>query len=226
MLTKYKGQQMKRFSVIMLIFFCACTSKADDLYCSWPSSLTLNSIVPLESGANSHASGVVVSKDLVLTAAHVLEDYFDTYIEVGNELRIASVLLVDKEADMALLSVKTDGLYPISLSNDELNQKQEVWAVGYPLAQAQHISTGNFNFRHAEALHTSAGIDSGASGGGLLSCEKGQFVLAGMLRGYGAHRTSEGLVRLNNYSVSVAASDIKIVMQLNQSIHIGQVEHF
>ena len=217
---------MKHFILFLLISFCACTSKASDSYCSWPSKQTLNSIVPIESGVNSHASGVVVSKNLVLTAAHVLEDYADTYIEVDGELHTATVLLVDEAADMAMLSVKTNDLYPIPLSKNELNQKQEVWAVGYPLAQDRHTSTGNFNFRRAEALHTSAGIDSGASGGGLLSCEQGQFVLAGMLRGYGAYRTSEGLVRLEDYSVSVAASDIKIVMQASQSMNLGQVEHY
>lgn len=216
---------MKRLFVFMLIFFCACTSQATELYCSWPSNQTLDSIVPIESGNNSHASGVVVSKNLVLTAAHVLEDYADTYIEVDGELHSATVLLIDKDSDMAILSAKTDDLFPIPLGEIELDQKQAVWAVGYPLAQARHTSTGNFNFRQAEALHTSAGIDSGSSGGGLLSCEKGQFVLAGMLRGYGAHRTSEGLVRLEDYSISVAASDIKIVMQLSQSMNIGQVDH-
>jgi len=220
-----EGAKMKRFVACMLIFFCACTSQAADLYCSWPSNQTLNSIVPIESGTNSHASGVVVSKNLVLTAAHVLEDYSDTYVEVDGELHSATVLLIDEAADMAMLSAKTDDLYPIPLGTHELSQKQEVWAVGYPLAQARHTSTGNFNFRRAEALHTSAGIDSGSSGGGLLSCEKGQFVLAGMLRGYGAQRTDEGLIRLDDYSVSVAASDIKIVMRLSQSMRVGQIDH-
>jgi len=43
-------------------------------------------------------------------------------------------------------------------------------------------------FRARKGPHTSAGIDSGEAGG-LLSCENGRFVLAGMLRGYGAYAT-------------------------------------
>ena len=89
-----------------------------------------------------------------------------------------------------------------------------MWAAGYPRAENLHTSTGNFVSKKAEAIHTSAGIDSGESGGGLLSCEHGQFVLAGMLRGFGAYRTEYGLVRLEDYSVSVAASDIKSTLDL------------
>jgi len=151
----------------------------------------------------------------VLTAAHVLEDYYDTVAVINNEMYQASVLLVDKEADIALLSVSTENLYPIPLSKYDLYERQAVWAVGYPRAQNLHTTTGNFVAEKAEAIHTSAGIDSGESGGGLLSCEHGEFVLAGMLRGYGAYQTDHGLVRLEDYSISVAARDIKFTLDLS-----------
>ncbi|MFK7815833.1 MAG: trypsin-like peptidase domain-containing protein [Gammaproteobacteria bacterium] len=211
---------MKHLNKIVFFFLVTCcllmsAGNASDLTCHWPSSRVLGSIVPIESGKNSHASGVVVSNNLVLTAAHVLEDYYETVVAINNEMYLASVLLVDKEADIALLSVRTENLYPIPLSKYDLYERQEVWAVGYPRAQSLHTSSGNFVAKKAEAIHTSAGIDSGASGGGLLSCEHGEFVLAGMLRGYGAYRTDQGLVRLEDYSISVAASDIKFTLDLS-----------
>ncbi|MGI9227598.1 MAG: S1 family peptidase [Gammaproteobacteria bacterium] len=205
---------MKHLSKIVLFYLLATTGNAADLTCKWPSNQILDSIVPIESGENSHASGVVVSNNLVITAAHVLEDYYDTSVEINDALYLALVLLVDKESDIALLSVRTDNLYPIPLSKYDLYASQEVWAAGYPRAQSLHTSSGNFVAKKAEAIHTSAGIDSGESGGGLLSCEHGEFVLAGMLRGYGAYRTERGLVRLEDYSISVAASDIKFTLDL------------
>jgi S1-C subfamily serine protease len=208
---------MKHLTKIVLLFFLVSTSHAAEFSCHWPTNQILNSIVAIESGESSHASGVVVSNNLVITAAHALEDYYNTAVEINNSMYIASVLLVDKEADIALLSVWTQNLYPIPLSQYELHERQEVWAAGYPRAQNLHTTSGNVVLKQAEAIHTSAGIDSGESGGGLLSCENGEFVLAGMLRGYGAYRTDQGLVRLEDYSISVAASDIQFAMGLSQN---------
>ncbi len=214
----YKERKMKHLKIIvlsfLLAFFLLSTSGTASPTCQWPSNQILESIVPIESGENSHASGVVVSDNLVITAAHALEDYYNTVIAINDEMYAASVLLVDKESDIALLSVPTKNLDPIPLSKYELYERQEVWAAGYPRAQSLHTSAGNFVSKKAEAIHTSAGIDSGESGGGLLSCEHGQFVLAGMLRGYGAYHTEHGLVRLDDYSISVAARDIKFTLDL------------
>lgn len=208
---------MKHLIIVILFVAAVSASKTVALTCQWPTSQILNSIVPIESGASSRASGVVVSNNLVITAAHVLEDLLDTVVVINDKLYVASVLLIDRESDLALLSVWTENLSPIPLSNYELHESQDVWAVGFPRAQAQHTSAGNFDFKQAEAIHTSAGIDSGASGGGLLSCEDGQFVLAGMLRGYAAYVTEQGLVRLDDYSISVAASDIRLTINLSQN---------
>lgn len=208
---------MKHLIALIFFFAVATGSEAVEFVCYWPTSQTLNSIVPIESGSNSRASGVVVSDNLIITAAHVLENLTDTYAVINGELYVASVLLIDREADLALLSVSTENLSPIPLRKSELYASQEVWAVGFPGAQAQHTSAGYFNFQQAEAIHTSAGIDSGASGGGLLSCEDGEFVLAGMLRGYGAYVTDQGLIRLDDYSVSVSTSDIQFIINLSQN---------
>jgi S1-C subfamily serine protease len=210
---------MKHLVIIVLFLIVVSVSQvqAADLSCNWPSNTILDSIVPIESGNSSHASGVVVSNNLVITAAHVLEDYDGTEVVINDVLYPASVLLVDREFDIALLSVWTENLYPIPLSKFELYESQEVWAAGYPRAQNLHTSSGNFVSKKAEAIHTSAGIDSGESGGGLLTCENGEFVLAGMLRGYGAYRTDRGLVRIEDYSISVAASDIKFTLDLSYS---------
>ncbi len=206
---------MNRILAIVFLLLITSLSYASEYECKWPGNQVLDSIVAIESGTNSHASGVVISNNLVITAAHVLDGYEDTFVDINNVLYPASVLLVDREYDIALLSVWTQDLHPIPLSKVELYESQEVWAAGYPRAQNLHTTNGKFVAQKAEAIHSSAGIDSGESGGGLLSCENGQFVLAGMLRGYGAYRTQEGLVRLEDYSISVAARDIKITLDLS-----------
>lgn len=206
---------MKYILVLIVVIFSSSAFAVGSV-CDWPSNHTLNSVVPIQSGKNSHASGVIVSKNLVITAAHVLEDHSDIVAIVNENMFKANILFVDNETDIALLSVWTDELAPIPLGKSELNDRQVVWAVGYPRAQARHTSSGYFNFTQAEAIHTSAGIDSGESGGGLLSCENGQFVLAGMLRGYGAYLVDGELVRLDDYSISVDVRNIKTAIDLTK----------
>ena len=202
--------------LMLIVFMFTSAAMATETLCQWPNNQTLASIVPIQSGQNNHASGVIISNNIVITAAHVLEDLSNVVAFVNEKYFDANILYIDTETDIALLSVWTDNLPPIPLSKSELNERQEVWAVGFPRAQAQHTSTGYFNFKQAEAIHTSAGIDLGESGGGLLSCENGEFVLAGMLRGYGAYVTDGELVRLDDYSISVAASNIQLAIDSNK----------
>ena len=56
---------------------------------------------------------------------------------------------------------------------------------------------------------TTAPIDSGQSGGGLISCEHGKHVLAGMLRGFAAYVNGDEYIKIKNHSVSVASTDIR-----------------
>ena len=90
---------MKHLNIVVLFFLLVETSKAADLTCHWPTNQILDSIVPIESGENSHASGVVVSNNLVITAAHVLEDYYNTVISINDAIYLASVLLVDMKSE-------------------------------------------------------------------------------------------------------------------------------
>ena len=86
---------------------------------------------------------------------------------------------------------------------------EPVWAVGYPRASAKETTPGKLTKNAAGSLHASASIDLGQSGGGLLLCENGSYVLGGMLRGYGAYVRGDQFVKLKNHSVSVGASTIQ-----------------
>jgi len=106
------------------------------------------------------------------------------------------------------LEVDTDSIKPLPISAAEPSASQTVWAVGFPRAQGKTTSSGVFQKNRQGALHTSAPIDSGQSGGGLLSCERGHYELLGMLRGYGAYLSGNRYVKLQNHSVAVAATTI------------------
>lgn len=176
--------------------------------CQQPDASTLRAILPVATDHGSHASGVVFAEGLVLTAAHAVKGASNFFVRVGDAYRQATLVMVDHNNDLAVLSVKTDAIQPITLAPSEPLESEPVWAVGYPRAQAMMTSTGVFQRNREGDLHTSASIDSGQSGGGLLSCQRGHWQLMGMLRGYGAYLSGDRYVKLENHSVSVGATTI------------------
>jgi len=177
--------------------------------CVWPDDKALEAILPVATDHGSHASGVVFASNRVLTAAHAIEGAGQFFVRIEGGFRKATLLLIDRANDLAVLSVDTQNIKPMPLAAAMPSQSQMVWAVGFPKAQGKTTSSGVFQRNRAGALHTSAPIDSGQSGGGLLSCEQGSYQLLGMLRGYGAYLSGDRYVKLQNHSVSVAAATIQ-----------------
>lgn len=177
--------------------------------CGWPGPESLAAVIPVAATDGSYASGVVVSRDRVLTAAHAIAPDTDVFVGINAGFRLAKVLYRDTVNDLAILSVNTDNITPLQISPDEPHILQQVWAVGFPRAQAKTTSVGVLQKKIRGALHSSAPIDSGQSGGGLLLCQNGSYALAGMLRGYGAYLEGGEYKKLANHSVSVAAATIQ-----------------
>ncbi len=177
--------------------------------CAWPDNKALAAILPVATDHGSHASGVVFAPNRVLTAAHAVSGAGQFFVRVDDGFRVASLLMIDSASDLAVLSVDTQGIEPMQLARSLPTAKQAVWAVGFPRAQGKTTSSGVFQRNREGALHTSAPIDSGQSGGGLLTCQKGSYQLLGMLRGYGAYLSGDRYVKLQNHSVSVAAATIQ-----------------
>ena len=177
--------------------------------CVWPDDKALEAILPVATDHGSHASGVVFAPNRVLTAAHAIDGADKFFVRVEKGFRSASLILIDRQNDLAVLSVDTRDIEPMRLSVSQPSQSQIVWAVGFPKAQGKTTSSGVFQRNRAGALHTSAPIDSGQSGGGLLTCVQGNYQLLGMLRGYGAYLNGDRYVKLQNHSVSVAAATIQ-----------------
>ncbi len=176
--------------------------------CDQPDEATLAAIVRVATDHGSHASGIVFDENRVLTAAHAVQGAGHFFVRVGDAFRSADLVMVDHVRDLAVLAVDTDSIQPLRVSVFRPVRLDPVWAAGYPRAQAMATSLGVFQQAREGTLHTSATIDSGQSGGGLLSCSAGHWSLVGMLRGYGAYLQGDHYVKLENHSVSVAGNTI------------------
>lgn len=176
--------------------------------CSHPGDDTLTSVVRVASAEGADASGVVIAPDRVLTAAHVVEDFIYARVFINGAYRDARVVARDKNNDLALLWTETDDLRPIRISSSHLFSAEPVWTVGFPLAREQTANFGRYQQLIDGAIHSTAGTNAGASGGGLLRCTHGAFELAGMIRGYGAYWQAGELRRVEDLSISVPAATI------------------
>lgn len=177
--------------------------------CAAPDANALSAVLPVATDQGSHASGVVFAHGRVLTAAHAVQGASRFFVRTGPSFRRADLISVDHDADLAVLAIDTGNIRPLPLAPGKLDTSERVWAVGFPRARALATTSGVFQRESEGALHTSASIDSGQSGGGLLICSRGEYAIAGMLRGYGAYRSGSDYIKLDNHSVSVAARTIQ-----------------
>ena len=187
--------------------------------CESPDDSVYDAIVRV-GGDGTEATGVVIDKNLVLMAAHVVHD-IESSIRVGyhGNHTPATVVAMFPEYDLALISAYTGNLKPLASSNQSLYPQERVWTIGYPRAGNLTIDSGVFKSEiEPGEIHVTAFVDSGQSGGGLVSCEYGQFVLSGMIKGFGAIDYGDHYVRLADYSVAVPASDIRSFVDQNQEL--------
>lgn len=190
----------------MMAFTINCNAGID---CNVPTDRILESVVRVTGDDGGKASGVVIAQDVVLTAAHVINGSKSVFVSSDGILKVAKIQSVDVANDLAVLQVSTNDLAPVPLSMNELRNNQPVWAIGYPLGGDMVLSLGHFQDNIDGKLHTSAPIDSGHSGGGLISCEANKHVLAGMLRAYAAYQRGDEYVRIKNFSISVSSRVIE-----------------
>lgn len=206
-------QRWKRFTWVVSLFFGLTGSSFASGYCAVPALDVLDSVVRVH-GHMVEGSGVVIAENRVVTAAHVIKDVSLLNVSVGGVQRYAELISLLPDRDLALLKVNTMGQRPIPLNYLPLEPLDTVWAVGYPLGGDQLASRGVFKGSHNNYgdLQTTASVNHGQSGGGLIACIEGQHVLAGVISSFGAINMGDHYIRLDDYSISVPIEDVMALM--------------
>ncbi len=200
------------FSVRLLpiLLLAALASPATaNAQCRTPDTQTKAGIVKIE-GETTAGSGVVVAPGMVLTAAHVVEGMDTIEVVVRQRPRPAHLIARDTTIDLALLAVDTDGIAPLPLRRSALDTKTPVWAIGYAFGKRLKTGKGKFRTLANRLIYTSAPVNFGQSGGGLLSCENGRHVLTGIIRAFGAEKKGGKLVRRDDVSVATRTDDTRL----------------
>lgn len=124
--------------------------------------------------ATAIGSGVVVARERVLTACHVLDSGSSIRVRHGSRAYPARVIRSEPGADLCELSVPALPAAPARMAaSSSLHRGDAVYALAVPGGYRVELSEGRFAgaVRHQgyALLQTSARIDRGWSGGGLFA---------------------------------------------------------
>lgn len=126
-------------------------------------------------------SGFAIDKNIIITNAHVVEDFIDVSVKLYNdETCSGKVIKIDKNIDLALIQVDK-ALTPLKLgSEDNISIGKEVYAIGAPkdipyTMTKGIISAKNRKIGSNQYIQIDASINSGNSGGPLID-ENGEVI--------------------------------------------------
>jgi serine protease Do len=133
--------------------------------------------------SNGLGSGVLISNDKILTAAHLVESADRATVEFSEgEVINASVIGCSLSADIALLQLDhSPGKYVAAKlgDSDQIAVGDEIFVVGAPYGISNTLTAGHISGRHAqnkiEFLQTDAAINGGNSGSPVFNL-KGEVV--------------------------------------------------
>jgi S1-C subfamily serine protease len=203
--------------VLVAFLFVNVPVAAISASCGQPDYIVRESIVRVE-GDNIIGSGVIIGTNRILTAAHVIEELDEIFVVVNGKRIKATVVSVQAKLDLALLLVPTGDVEPLNLLVGSLQPEDDVWAMGYALGDRLVAMAGEYKGSYDRKLYSSASVNYGQSGGGLVSCSKGKHVLAGMLKAFGAVMINGKLERREDFSVAASSQDIRHFVASNQQV--------
>jgi hypothetical protein len=129
---------------------------------------TLNS----DGQAYKQGSGVVISKNLIVTNCHVLQGGVSFVVVVSGKNMPGVMYSGDVEKDLCTLSVDTGSLPSVEIrSSNTLKIGEVVYAIGSPKGLDLSLSNGLVSQLRGQGMpmiQTTAAISSGSSGGGLF----------------------------------------------------------
>lgn len=189
--------------IVVLVAFRTDPAVAEEVCSPFALNALQGSIVEVVTHPGSHATGVVLDKDRVVTVAHALAVGAEIRVWIKGSQQRATLEAIHEGYDLAILHVNTEDSPPIPLSLDQLFVQEPVWVLGQG-----KISEGKFLRNKVTGIVTSAMIAGGDSGAALLHCGRAGYEVSGIVHSYLGRLQPDGIENLG-FSVSVPAQAVR-----------------
>lgn len=122
---------------------------------------------------DAQGSGFYVSESELITAAHVIGNAREVRVTSRDGLskEVGEVSVVNQECDVAIVNVKETDREIFILSGDAVGVGDSVFAIGSPIGRPV-LSVGKVTTTNALSIVTSVPVDSGSSGGPLITADR------------------------------------------------------
>ncbi|MBM3743793.1 MAG: trypsin-like peptidase domain-containing protein [Actinobacteria bacterium] len=122
---------------------------------------------------DAQGSGFYISKSELMTAAHVIGNAREVRINSrdGQTQEPGEVAVVNQECDVAIVNVKETEREIFILSDEAAFIGDSVFAIGSPIGRPV-LSVGKITSANEFSISTSVPVDSGSSGGPLITSER------------------------------------------------------
>ena len=128
--------------------------------------------------ASGNGTGVIVSGDKVLTAAHVVVEKDCLVLDYKNR-----DYTIDREKDLAIIKLdKKTKSKGVRFANKSLEEYAKVWTIGFPLNLPYYLSEGRYIGKYSTNFDIlNMPIIFGNSGGGLFTIEDNEIKLCAII---------------------------------------------
>lgn len=158
----------------------------------------------------NNGSGVLIAKNILLTAAHVVshdrKPFPKNYVMYEGKLILVKIAVIDYGADLALLEVEID-CPCATVESVPLEVDRKIILLGYPVTEPKpmQILTEGAVQGYAEGqLFMVALASAGNSGGGVFYFKEGKWYLVGIVRSL----QLDGDTAVNHLSAAVSLERI------------------
>ena len=138
----------------------------------------VESVVLISTADGTYGSGIAISKNLILTANHVVKNSTDKTCKVAIGERyseyIGQIIKQDVSLDLAIIKVDKE-LKPITIADSDIGILDEIYIIGHPLSLRNSFSYGTvgnvgvYINGKARKKQLNVNVNSGNSGGCVLN---------------------------------------------------------
>jgi len=168
------------------------------------------------SEGNSVGSGVIIAKNKVLTAAHVVDGATTLTASCGGRKIPAKVLNMLPSVDLALIEYLQDcPIEPVTLAPENPPPASDIYAVGCPAGRCflvtKGIVSGYFSRRGVTKMYSDIKIWYGNSGGAVLDDHNNLVGIVSAITWFSTIEMENKRLEVNsqNYAVIIPISVIK-----------------